>query len=247
MIYLKIKKYKTLLLVLFICSRVNGQKTTKFNENGVDYSEPRLVVPGDFSSPPSDAIVLFDGKDFLKWKHSKTGKPVKWTLNSDKSMTVKPGTGSIETINEHKSVQLHIEWKSPIENKGEGQTRGNSGIFFQGRYEVQVLNSYQNKTYPDGQAGSIYKQHIPLVNSMRPTGEWQVYDIVFNAPIYNNMGKIIKPGNFTVFHNGVLIQNNVEIKKPTMSIEKDARKTLMLQDHDKNGTVSYRNIWMRKI
>lgn len=239
--------YKIIFLVFFILIKINAQKKTELNEKEIIVLEPKLVVPGNFSSPPSDAIIIFDGSNFYSWHHSKTKKPVRWRLNNDRSFTIKPGTGSIETKKEHKSVQLHIEWKSPIENKGEGQMRGNSGIFFQGRYEVQVLNSYQNKTYPDGQAGSIYKQHIPLVNAMRPTGEWQVYDIVFNAPKYNNNDEIIEPGSFTVFHNGVLIQNNVEIKKPTMGIEKDTRKTLILQDHDKNGKVSYRNIWMREI
>ena len=239
-------KYRIIFLAFFLLSKINAQKIES-KENKTNDLEPEIVVPGNFSSPSSDAIVLFDGSNFSHWHHLKSKKPVRWILNNDKSFTIKPGTGYIETREEHESVQLHIEWKSPIENKGEGQTRGNSGIFFQGRYEVQVLNSYQNSTYPDGQAGSIYKQYIPLVNSMRPTGEWQVYDIVFNAPKYNNSGDIIKSGSFTVFHNGVLIQNNVEIKRPTMSVEKDARKTLMLQDHDKNGTVSYRNIWMRKI
>ena len=239
-------KYNIIFLAFFLLSKINAQKI-EIKEKKTNNLEPKIVVPGNLSSPPSDAIVLFDGSNFSYWHHSKSKGPVRWILNNDKSFTIKPGTGSIETIKEHESVQLHIEWKSPIENKGEGQFRGNSGIFFQGRYEVQVLNSYQNSTYPDGQAGSIYKQYIPLVNSMRPTGEWQVYDIVFNAPKYNNRGDIIKSGSFTVFHNGVLIQNNVEIKRPTMSIEKDTRKTLMLQDHDKNGTVSYRNIWVRKI
>ena len=177
----------------------------------------------------------------------KDKQPVEWLLNSDKSMTIKPGTGSIETKEEHGSVQLHIEWKSPIENKGEGQTRGNSGIIFQARYEVQVLNSYLNSTYPDGQAGSIYSQHVPLVNAMRPTGEWQVYDIIFNSPKYDDNGEIIKPGSFIVLHNGIIIQNAVKINSPTLGIEKGTRKVLILQDHDKNGKVSYRNIWMRKI
>ena len=177
-------KYNIIFLVFFLLLKINAQKTDQSQEKGIYSSEPKLVVPGNFSSAPSDAVVLFDGKDFSKWQHSKSKEPVKWQLNSDKSMTIIPGKGSIETKEEHGSIQLHIEWKSPIENKGEGQTRGNSGIIFQSRYEVQVLNSYQNKTYPDGQAGSIYKQHIPLVNAMRPTGEWQVYDIIFNLQIF---------------------------------------------------------------
>ena len=112
---------------------------------------------------------------------------------------------------------------------------------------MQVLNSYQNKTYPDGQAGSIYKQHIPLVNAMRPTGEWQVYDIIFNSPKYDDNGGITKPGSFIVLHNGIIIQNGVKFNGPTLGIEKGTRKVLILQDHDKNGTVSYRNIWMREL
>ena len=175
-------------------------------------------------------------------------------------MTVKPRSGGIETRDEHGSIQLHIEWKSPTEIKGEGQGRGNSGILFQRRYEVQVLDSYQNRTYSNGQAGSIYKQSIPLVNAMRPTGEWQVYDIVFNAPRYNEAGEEIKAGNFTVFHNGVLIQNSVEIQGTTEYIGKpkkgrdimpgygqgqETHRSLLLQDH--GDLVSYRNIWMRKL
>ena len=238
---------KKIFYILLIFEITYSQKLQNAEDFEVSEPEPKVVVPGRNNSPPSDAIVLFDGSNFSSWHHSKTYRSVRWKLNNDKTFTIKTGTGSIETKKEHGSVQLHIEWKSPIETKGEGQMRGNSGIFFQRRYEVQVLNSYQNKTYSDGQAGSIYKQHIPLVNSMRPTGEWQVYDIIFNAPKYNDTGKIIKSGSFTVFHNGVLIQNNVEIKKPTMSIERGTKKTLMLQDHDPNGTVSYRNIWMRNI
>ena len=244
---MKTKYHIKTFLVLLLCFKLNAQKESESKDKEISIQEPKLVVPGRFLSPPSDAIVLFDGKDFTKWQHSKTRKPVKWKLNSDNSMTIKPGTGSIETKVEHESIQLHIEWKSPIENEGEGQTRGNSGIIFQARYEVQVLNSYQNKTYPDGQAGSIYGQHVPLVNAMRPTGEWQVYDIIFNAPKYDDKEVIAKPGSFIVLHNGVIIQNAVEINSPTLGIDKGTRKVLILQDHDKNGSVSYRNIWMRRI
>ena len=183
---MKTKYHVKIFFFFFLCLKLNAQKESESKDKEISIQEPKLVVPGRLLSPPSDAIVLFDGKDFTKWQHSKTRKPVKWKLNSDKSMTIKPGTGSIETKEEHGSIQLHIEWKSPIENEGEGQTRGNSGIIFQARYEVQVLNSYQNKTYPDGQAGSIYRQHVPLVNAMRPTGEWQVYDIIFNTPKYDD-------------------------------------------------------------
>ena len=238
---------KYFLLFFLMVHFVFSQSKMKPEETEFWEPEPQLVQPGIYNSPPSDAIVLFNGSDFSKWRNEKTQGAVEWTLNSDKTMTVKPGTGSIETIEEHGSIQLHIEWKSPIDNKGEGQLRGNSGVIFQRRYEVQVLNSYQNRTYSNGQAGSIYLQHIPLVNAMRPTGEWQVYDIVFNAPELNEVGDEIKPGSFIVFHNGVLIQNVAEILGFTLPVEKNSRRTLMLQDHDKNGSVSYRNIWMRKL
>ena len=236
-----------------------GQSKMKPEETEVWEPEPKVVQPGVFLSPPSDAIILFDGTDFSKWRSERTKGDVEWTLNPDKSMTVKPGKGGIETIDEHGSVQLHIEWKSPTVIKGEGQGRGNSGIFFQRRYEIQVLDSYQNRTYSNGQAGSIYKQYIPLVNAMRPTGEWQVYDIVFNVPEFNDNGDEIKPGSFIVFHNGILIQNSVEIQGTTEYIGRpkkgrnvmpgflggDKHRSLLLQDH--SDLVSYRNIWMRKL
>jgi len=252
---------KSFLLFFLMIHFVFSQSKMKPEDTEFWEPEPQLVQPGIYNAPPSDAIVLFDGSDFSKWRNEQTQGAVEWTLNPDKTMTVKPGTGSIETTEEHGSIQLHIEWKSPIDNKGEGQLRGNSGIFFQRRYEVQVLNSYQNRTYSNGQAGSIYKQYAPLVNAMLPPGEWQVYDIVFNVPEFNEAGDEIKPGSFIVFHNGVLIQNSVEIQGTTEFIgypkkgrdlgfcctQENTRRTLMLQDHDKNGSVSYRNIWMRKL
>lgn len=247
-------------ITFFLASQfVFTQSNMKPEETEVWEPEPKIVQPGVFTLPPSDAIILFDGTNFSKWRNERTQGPVQWTLNPDKSMTVKPGSGGIETIEEHGSVQLHIEWKSPTLIKGEGQGRGNSGIFFQRRYEIQVLDSYKNRTYSNGQAGSIYKQSIPLVNAMHPTGEWQVYDIVFNAPKFNIDGDEIKKGSFIVFHNGVLIQNAVEIQGTTeyIGLPKKGRdampgflgennnRSLMLQDH--GDFVSYRNIWMRKL
>ena len=217
-------------------------------------------MPGDMQSAPSDAIVLFEGANFSKWQQEFSGKPVEWQINPDKSFTIKPGTGSIETKEEHGSIQLHLEWKSPTIIKGEGQGRGNSGIIFQRRYEVQVLDSYNNRTYSNGQASSIYKQHIPLVNALRPIGEWQVYDIIFNEPKYNEVGDEIKSGSFTVFLNGILVQNQVEImgtteyigspKKgkdmmPGYDVSTKKNRSLLLQDH--GDLVSYRNIWMRNL
>ena len=250
---------KYFIIFFLVTQFVFGQSKMKPEETEVWEPEPKVVQPGVFLSPPSDAIILFDGTDFSKWRSVRTKGDVEWTLNPDKSMTVKPGKGGIETIDEHGSVQLHIEWKSPTVIKGEGQGRGNSGIFFQRRYEIQVLDSYQNRTYSNGQAGSIYKQYIPLVNAMRPTGEWQVYDIVFNVPEFNDNGDEIKPGSFIVFHNGILIQNSVEIQGTTEYIGRpkkgrnvmpgflggDKHRSLMLQDH--SDLVSYRNIWMRKL
>ena len=250
---------KYFIIFFLVIQFVFGQSKMKPEETEVWEPEPKVVQPGVFLSPPSDAIILFDGTDFSKWRSERTKGDVEWTLNPDKSMTVKPGKGGIETIDEHGSVQLHIEWKSPTVIKGEGQGRGNSGIFFQRRYEIQVLDSYQNRTYSNGQAGSIYKQYIPLVNAMRPTGEWQVYDIVFNVPEFNDNGDEIKPGSFIVFHNGILIQNSVEIQGTTEYIGRPKKgrnvmpgflggnkhRSLMLQDH--SDLVSYRNIWMRKL
>lgn len=249
-----------IIVFVLISQALIAQKTMKPEETEVWEPEPKIIQPGQYTAPPSDAIVLFDGANFSKWRSERNQGEVQWTLNPDKSMTVNPGKGGIETKEEHGSIQLHIEWKSPTVIKGEGQGRGNSGILFQRRFEVQVLDSYQNRTYSNGQAGAIYKQHIPLVNAMRPTGEWQVYDIVFNAPEYNEAGEELKPGSFIVFHNGVLIQNAVEILGTTEYIGKPKKgrdvipaygggqkkqRTLLLQDH--GDLVSYRNIWMRKL
>tara|TARA_A100001011_G_scaffold397723_1_gene499680 strand:+ start:136 stop:960 length:825 start_codon:yes stop_codon:yes gene_type:complete len=224
--------------------------------------EPKKVESSLFGSSPSDAIILFDGSDFSKWHHSISKKPVEWTLNNDKSMTIKQGAGNIETKLEHGSIQLHVEWKISKTVKGEGQLRGNSGIYLQRRYEIQVLDSYDNRTYSNGQAGSIYKQNMPLVNASRPPGEWQSYDIIFNEPIYDKDGNQIIAGTVTILHNGILVQNNTKIEGTTsffgmVKTKKDAipldgpkggfHRSLLLQDHIGEGRVSYRNIWMRRL
>src|SRR5262245_23721565 len=171
--------------------------------------EPRVV---DAGPPPSDAIVLFDGKDLSEWDGARKG-PARW-LVKDGIATVN-GTGNIATKREFGDCQLHVEWATPAEVKGEGQGRGNSGVFLQSRYELQVLDSYNNKTYYHGQAGSIYKEYAPLVNASRKPGEWQAYDVIYHAPRFDAKGGVEKAATITVLHNGVLVQDNVEIKGHT--------------------------------
>ena len=211
--------------------------------------EPSLVTSDGEDTPPSDAIVLFGGTDLTGWTHE-DGREAEWYVE-DGVMTVAPGTGAIRTRQGFGDVQLHIEWRTPAEIVGDGQGRGNSGIFLMERYELQVLDSYENRTYSNGQAGSIYKQHIPLVNASRAPGVWQSYDVVFTAPRFTPDGMLASPAYMTVFHNGVLIQNDVEIQGPMVFIglpEYEAhgdRAPILLQDH--SNLVSFRNIWVREI
>jgi hypothetical protein len=208
------------------------------------------VVHVDKSGIPSDAVVLFGGKDLLSWQ-GEDGKPAGWGwILKDDTLTIRPGAGALVTKESFSDCQLHIEWRSPAKVTGEGQNRGNSGIFFMGRYEVQILDSYENKTYVNGQAASIYKQYPPLANASKAPGEWQAYDIIFTAPRFNNDGSLQTPAYFTVFHNGVLVQNHVEVKGATAwkgqpAYEKHPfEQPLSLQDH--GSDVSFRNIWIRR-
>ena len=217
-------------------------------------TEPAIIDPGPVGGPPSDAIVLFDGKDLSRWNNVKGGE-AKW-LVKDGVMTVVPHSGSIATKQEFGDVQLHLEWATPAEVVGEGQGRGNSGVFLMGQYEVQILDSFNNKTYFDGQAGAIYKQYAPLVNASRAPGQWQTYDIVFHAPAFDAQGNVTKRARVTVLHNGVLVQDNVEILGST-SLKGGAqhdnpeykphppKAPLVLQDH--NNPVRFRNIWVRPL
>jgi len=212
---------------------------------------PPKVTPGEDGAPPSDAIVLFDGTSLDKWISSADSTAAKWTLNKDGSMTVKDRTGDIQTKQNFGSVQLHIEWKSPAEVQQEGQHRANSGVFLNGMYEVQVLDNNDNDTYVNGQVGSIYKQHVPLAMASVPTGEWNTYDIIYHAPEFEK-GQKVKSGTLTVIHNGVLIQDHVEIKGTTPYIgwpknPPHGKGPLKLQDHGDNSRVSYRNIWVREL
>lgn len=213
------------------------------------------VIQAPANAAPSDAVVLFDGKNLNQWEAVEGGGAAKWKV-ADGAFTVVPKTGDIKTKESFCDVQLHIEWKTPTDFVGEdgkpqeGQGRSNSGVFFQERYEIQVLDSHNNKTYPNGQAGSVYKQTIPLVNATRAPGEWQTYDIIFTAPKFDNAQKLAKPGFVTVLHNGVVVQNHVEIQGATEWIGKPVYKAhgcapLRLQDHGNH--VSFRNIWVRKL
>ena len=241
----------TAILILAIAMSLQciGQEEIDPKLTEVWEPEPPVVTPGTSGSPPSDAIVLFDGSSFDNWTNQ-DGGPVKWKLE-DGNMVVVKETGVIVTKQGFGDCQLHIEFRTPKVVKGEGQGRGNSGIFLQKRYEVQVLDSYQNRTYSNGQAGSIYKQHIPLVNASLPPGEWQTYDIFYNAPRFKEDGTVQTPAYITVIHNGVLIQYNVEIKGSMVyrgepKYEAHGKKEpITLQDHE--NPVAYRNIWIREM
>lgn len=215
---------------------------------------PRVVTPGSSSanaSPvtaPSDAIVLFDGKDLSKWKSSNSGE-AGWTV-AEGAFSVKPGSGDIETKQQFDNYQLHIEFRTPKVVSGNSQGRGNSGIFMQGLYELQVLDSYENPTYSNGQAASIYKQSMPLVNASRKPGEWQAYDVIYTAPHFNKDSMLLAPAYITVLHNGVIVQNHTPIYGTTPYIgqpeyQVHGKGPIRLQDH--NNTTSFRNIWIREL
>ena len=247
------KKRILVAATILLAANAFAQNLTKPEETEVWKPEVPVIAPAkQLGNAPSDAIVLFDSKNLDAWQSAnKAGAKPEWTIDADGAMTVKPGTGDIRTRDSFGDIQLHIEWRSPIEPDSiKGQMRGNSGVFLQERYEVQVLNSYKNKTYANGQAGAIYKQTPPLVNACQPVGEWNVYDIVFIAPRFRANGSLEKAGHLTVFHNGVLIQNFTEIQGTTEYIGAPIIKIhgnapIRLQDH--SNKVSYRNIWLRKL
>lgn len=207
---------------------------------------PPVVAARDV---PSDAIALFDGRDLSEWR-SVRGGPAPWQVR-DEFVEVVPSSGDIETARGFGDVQLHVEWATPAEVSGEGQERGNSGVFLMGRYELQILDSYQNETYADGQAGAIYGQHPPLVNVARPPGQWQTYDIVFRRPRFDSTGAVTSPARMTVLHNGVLVQDNVELlgatahrRRATYTAHAD-RLPIRLQDH--GNRTRFRNVWAREL
>lgn len=201
--------------------------------------------------PPSDAIVLFDGSNLDAWT---VNDPNLWKIEDGAMVVVRQRPTPATNIHSRQGfgdVQLHLEWRTPAEVKGSGQGRGNSGVFFMDHYELQVLDSYQNETYVNGQAASIYKQHAPLVNASRPPGEWQSYDVVFIAPRFNADGSVARPARMTVFHNGVLVQHDVVLRGPTVHrgepkyVAHAAKLPLRLQDH--GNPVAFRNIWVREL
>ena len=212
---------------------------------------PAKVTPGATpGAAPSDAIVLFDGKNLNAWKSEKDGGPAKWRVERGE-LVVAPGAGDIQTRDRFGDVQLHVEWYAPqLPPDKVDQDRANSGVFLQDVYEVQVLDSFQNKTYVNGQAGAIYKQYPPLVNASLPAGKWQTYDIIFTAPRFASDGSVKSPARMTVLHNGVLIQNDVSLKGATAYIGEPSYRAhgempIRLQDH--SHEVRFRNIWLRKL
>jgi 3-keto-disaccharide hydrolase len=226
------------------------QARSPWPPNSPDRPKPPAINPGP---PPADALVLFDGKSLADWQSADSaGRPAKW-LVKDGYMEVVEGAGAIVTRRAFGSVQLHIEWRAPLPASGEGQERGNSGVFLMSHYEIQVLDSYHNDTYADGMAAAIYGQTPPLVNASRPPGEWQTYDIVFHRPVFAAPpdSSVVRPASVTVFYNGVLVHDNDIITGWTVHARVARyrphadRLPLLLQDH--GHPVRYRNIWVREL
>jgi hypothetical protein len=246
-----------------LCSymvKAQNQDKSKPEDTEVWQPEPTVVTPANTSTDaPADAIVLFDGKNLDQWVSTKDpNAAAQWTV-ADGIITVKKGTGNIQTKKNFTDYQLHIEWRIPENITGSGQARGNSGIFLASTgpgdegYEMQILDCYNNKTYANGQTGSVYKQVIPLANACKKPGEWQTYDIVWTAPRFNSDGSLKSAASLTAFHNGVLIQNNVMLKGKTVYIGKPSYSQhgalpIKLQDHgDPSEPISFRNIWIREL
>ena len=225
---------------------------TDWPQHSMERPRPPVVDPGPYLGPapaPSDAIVLFDGGDLSEWQGA-NGAAAPWRVEGD-AFVVVPGTGGISTRRAFRDVQLHVEFSAPFPPVGEGQNRGNSGVFLMGLYEVQVLDSYRSDTYPDGMAGGLYGQFPPLVNPARAAGEWNVYDIVFRAPRFADDGSVAEPARFTVFMNGVLVQDDQPLVGPTSHGHRAPyarhadRLPIGLQDHE--HPVRFRNIWVREL
>ncbi|MDB4331674.1 DUF1080 domain-containing protein [bacterium] len=235
---------KTFSLTLFLSLGIliSGSINAAEYLNGIQWQAPAIVSPGETDDqPPSDAIILFDGKSLSGWKNGQN-----WTVKDGIAFS---GKGKITTMESFGDCQLHIEWKAPEPVKGSGQGRGNSGVFLMDRYEIQVLDSFDNATYHDGQAGAIYKQTPPAVNAMRPPTKWNSYDIFWTAPRFDEQGQLVSPAYITALHNGVLILNHFELKGDTPFNRPPAYNAhppvgpISLQDH--GNPVGFRNIWVR--
>ena len=243
--------------VLWILAAILGCALTGFAQKRAsdwkvhdrDRAQPVAVTPGDKPCmAPSDAIILFDGKDLSQWQKG-NGQPAIWKVEDGTMAVVKKG-GSIVTKQPFGDCQFHIEWAAPEPGQGSGQGRGNSGIKFMGRYELQVLDSYDNITYSDGHAGAIYGQYPPLVNVSKKPGQWQTYDVIFRRPIFDDQGKVVRPASMTVFYNGVVVQDHSILLGGTSGASRSYKKhadklPLQLQDH--SNPVRYRNIWIREL
>jgi len=244
----------TAVLLISLVQLSTAQAPMKWKIHDPNRPLPPIIDPGTASTQetpgrtPSDAVVLFDGKDLSRWA-DKDGKPAKWKVENGYAEVVAQ-SGYIYTRDSFGDCQLHVEFAEPSPGVGESQERGNSGVFLMGQYETQVLDSYQNKTYADGQAAAEYGQYPPLVNAARPPAQWQTYDIIFHRPHFKD-GKVTQPARVTVLHNGVLVQDNVELTGPTAHGERPPYKPgpdklpLALQDH--GDPVRYRNIWIREL
>ena len=236
------------LICLFGCSIADNAQKNKVIAHDMNQPRPPVVTPGKTAwAPPSHAIVLFGGTDLSEWVND-DGEPTKWILK--KGYVQSNQTGNLITKRDFGSCHLHIEWATPAEAKGRSQGRGNSGVYFMATYEVQILDSYNNDTYPDGQAGAIYGRSAPLVNASRLPGEWQSYDIIFHRPLFKGE-EVVKRASFTVFHNGVLVQDHFESPGGTNWINEHTvsdyephpdKLPLLLQDHD--NPIRFRNIWL---
>lgn len=240
------------LLALVGVAPAAGQVSTRWPQHSMDRPQPRIVGPAPVDrpdAPPTDAVVLFDGGDLSQWVGD-SGQAVPWKVDNGYAEIV-PGSGNIHTRRAFGDCQLHVEWAAPLPPRGEGQERGNSGVYLMGKYEVQVLDSYDNQTYPDGQAGAVFGQFPPLVNATRVPGEWQSYDIVFHRPRFDARGRLVKPARLTLFQNSILVQDDVELSGPTAHGERPPYTMhpdtlpLMLQEH--GSPVRYRNIWIRPL
>jgi Domain of Unknown Function (DUF1080). len=256
------KKHSLLLAAILAASTLAANAQMKHEDTEVYEPVPNVVTPGKVvGDAPSDAIVLFDGKNLDQWTMTDhRGDPASWIV-SDGILTVNKHSGNIETKKSFSNYQLHVEWRIPSNITGSDQARGNSGVFLaslgkgDAGYELQVLDSYKNKTYVNGQAGSIYKQFIPLVNPARMPGEWQTYDVIWTAPTFNDDGTVKTPARVTVLFNGVLVQNNVTLLGPTQFVGKPSYENakhgpapIKLQAHgDRSEPISYRNIWVREL